>query len=525
MLNSNVFRAEKQGFIAFLCLGTVLMFFACPLARSQNRPSSPPQIGIDNGAYTLRIDSKLVLLDVVVTDQNGNVVTNLKKEDFEILDDQQVQQIVDFEAPGHSAAGPTAAIRSTSELDRRAPQAPVNILVLDEVNTKFEDMAFARYALKKYLEQQPERLRQPTMLAAVTVDHFKVLQDYTQDKSAIVKALNQHFAEYSWNTQADTWTADNFAAVFSALLQVAEATGGHPGHKTMIWIGRGFPSIRVDTMLPNDAAELSALAKMCVNKLLDARITLYTVDPQAFSSMRETDADDFEVGDPFSSSIQFDTLASATGGKSFYGRNDVDAEIGDSIQSGSSFYTLAYRPDDQSDSDPEFHSIRVVMRNPNLHAATRQGYYVTAPTPQATDASVRQKNQMAFDLLSAADTTLIYDGIPVSVTQAADDPWNLTIKVSNAGLNWEQESASAGSTIKLQLLVASYDGSKKLIRRTVRAITIQDSNSHDESNHGPATIALHYQLSREVTPAWVRIVVRDPVSGKIGSANLEFAGK
>ena len=51
-----------------------------------------------------------------------------------------------------------------------APDAPVNIILLDEFNTLFEDEAFARYSLKKYLEKQPDKLTTPTMLLAVGID-------------------------------------------------------------------------------------------------------------------------------------------------------------------------------------------------------------------------------------------------------------------------------------------------------------------------------------------------------------------
>ncbi len=45
-------------------------------------------------------------------------------------------------------------IHSTAELDRLEPNAPVTLIVLDEINTPFGDEAFARYSLKKFLDQQ-----------------------------------------------------------------------------------------------------------------------------------------------------------------------------------------------------------------------------------------------------------------------------------------------------------------------------------------------------------------------------------
>ncbi len=79
---------------------------------------------------------------------------------------------------------------------RLHPHAPVNIILLDEFNTRFEDMAFARYSLKKFLDRQPGKLSTPTMLIAVSLQNFTVLHDYTQNKDDLIQSLNHHFAAY-----------------------------------------------------------------------------------------------------------------------------------------------------------------------------------------------------------------------------------------------------------------------------------------------------------------------------------------
>lgn len=495
------------------------------LAPAQNQPAPPAATASDNGSFTFHVNSKLVLLDVVVTDRKGNVVTNLKQDDFQVFEDGRPEQILNFEAPGLNAPPPVAKITSTAELDRVAPQAPVNIVVLDEINTKFEDMAFARYSLKKYLEAQPDKLNQPTMLAAVTLKRFVVLQDYTQDKNVILDALSHHFAQYPWHYGSDSWNAEKFTRTFAALLQVAEATAGHPGHKNMIWIGRGFPSIRVDEMMPDEADNLTATIQMCINKLRDARITLYTVDPVGLSTTETTDVEGFDLDDPFGSNIQFDAVAVATGGKPFYGRNDVNAEIGTSIHNGTSFYTLSYRPDNQSDLASPFRSIRVVMKDHNLRATTREGYYTSTAAEAISTEPDAGKKQMLFDMFAAADTTLVYDGIPVEITQRAGDPWNLGIRVDEQSLTWSNHDPSGERAAQIQFLIASFNRNNKMIRRTAQTITIHDPNLHRDSSRTPKNIYLRFRLPHEIVPARVRVVVRDPDSGKVGAANLDFVAK
>ena len=283
---------------------SMLGLFVASVTLAAQQDSQPPQPSKDaNTPYTFRVNAKTVVLDVVVTDKHGQVVTNLKKEDFTIQEDAQPQRITSFDNPGASSLASGIEVNSTADLDRLAPEASVDIIVLDEINTRFEDMTFARYSLKRYLDAQPGKLGQPTMLVAVDLHHLTVLRDYTQSKDEILTALDKHFIEYPWHLDSASWKAEQFSAAFASLMQVAESSVGHPGHKNMIWIGHGFPSVRVDTMQPEDAAQLTDSIELCVNMLRDARVTLYTVDPAGVPSVLATDVDGVAVDDPLGGDV------------------------------------------------------------------------------------------------------------------------------------------------------------------------------------------------------------------------------
>src|ERR1700745_809308 len=57
---------------------------------SEHPPSQQPQ-------YRVRVTSELVLVNVVVRDKKGNLVRDLKKEDFTLLEDGKKQAISTFE--------------------------------------------------------------------------------------------------------------------------------------------------------------------------------------------------------------------------------------------------------------------------------------------------------------------------------------------------------------------------------------------------------------------------------------------
>jgi VWFA-related protein len=80
-------------------------FLAAP--QSQSQP------------YMEAIEVRIHNVDVVVTDANGNVVTGLTREDFELLEDGKLQKVSNFAAYSETAAAPTAGTNPTS-----AEQAP-----------------------------------------------------------------------------------------------------------------------------------------------------------------------------------------------------------------------------------------------------------------------------------------------------------------------------------------------------------------------------------------------------------------
>jgi hypothetical protein len=114
-----------------------------PVAEGQQTAAAAP---------TFRVTTNLVFLDVTVLDKKGRpVVTGLTKDDFTVTESKKPQRIFSFDAPRAENAG-------------SAGSAPATILVLDLLNTRFEDSAFARYSVRSYLAHQPAQLDSPTEL-------------------------------------------------------------------------------------------------------------------------------------------------------------------------------------------------------------------------------------------------------------------------------------------------------------------------------------------------------------------------
>ena len=322
------------------------------------------------GTPTFKVTSALVFLDVTVLDKKGHpVVSGLTKDDFTITEDKVPQTIVSFEAPevhvrrvGPEDANPSA-------------KAPATILVMDLLNSRWEDFAYIREEVERFLKAQPQRLASPTELLVVGNESLEMLQSFTQSKADLLEAL-KHFPSalpYKINP-AFGW--ERFGQSLDALQQIALQNKGVPGRKNIVWVGHGSPNVYLEPLaFPEKLlGELKQYVHSTTNMLVDARISLFVIYPglpvrgnvMSFSAAQAG----IDIGDdPFAGDVNFGIFADETGGKLFYNRNYVDAEIKESEQMGAQYYTLTYQPR-EVDPDGKFRRVRVTLRNVNLRAVT-----------------------------------------------------------------------------------------------------------------------------------------------------------
>src|SRR5271157_354515 len=90
-------------------------------------------------------------LDVVVTDKSGRPVPGLEQQDFTLLDNKQPQKILSFRA----VEGGTATADPPVEV----------ILLMDEVNTAFTNVATERNEILRFLRRNGVALAQPVSIA------------------------------------------------------------------------------------------------------------------------------------------------------------------------------------------------------------------------------------------------------------------------------------------------------------------------------------------------------------------------
>src|ERR1035437_6848668 len=111
-----------RSFLLLAILAVAVPLVAPQPAAPTVAPQAPAPLQPDaSGLYTIRRYAPLVVLDVVVHDAKGNIVRDLKREDFHVTEAKEDQNILNFEETGsHIPDADAASINSTQDLDKTA---------------------------------------------------------------------------------------------------------------------------------------------------------------------------------------------------------------------------------------------------------------------------------------------------------------------------------------------------------------------------------------------------------------------
>jgi VWFA-related protein len=146
---------------------------------------------------TFRVQADLVTVDAIVRDKKGQFVSNLKKEDFQVLEDGVPQDIVAMNliVGGRVNNLLTAPPPPTEEGVILPPTRPINdaagriyIFFIDDLHIQFNDTSRVRQLLKK---MEKTLLHQGDMFAIQTSGPSSVALDLTYDLSRFDDAIKK----------------------------------------------------------------------------------------------------------------------------------------------------------------------------------------------------------------------------------------------------------------------------------------------------------------------------------------------
>jgi VWFA-related protein len=287
------------------------------------------QTGAQNPATAVfQSKVRVVLLDVVVTDRNDQPVSNLSKDDFQILEEGKPQTIASFEE--HKGTPPEASAVVPlppdyySNYPQREQSDALNVLVLDALNTPLGDQVNVRQQMIEYLKNiQPG----PQLAIFTLTSKLRMVEGFSASPKALLAALNNK----KWGSgpqsspllrtdaedNADQEVINNMAAAqappgaiqamkdfmdaaktfqtysrvqttLRVLQQLARYLGGVPGRKNIIWFSGSFPVSILPTQGQNYDFNFSDQYKdelrRITNMLAAAQIAIYPISAEGITS-------------------------------------------------------------------------------------------------------------------------------------------------------------------------------------------------------------------------------------------------
>ena len=396
----------RKIFSLFTVVGLLLQAAAPVIAQQSG------QAGINEAR--IQVSSELVLVNVVARDKKGNLVRDLKKGDFTLLEDGKKQEIAtfDFEKVDELAtAGPAEAAvsgvaggallsaRKQAEPSLDARDRRLTLLFFDFSAMDPEQIDRSVDAAKKFVDtkMQPADLMALVSLAT----NMRVDLDFTDDKTKLLAALTafhsgqgQGFengstgsaegaAETSGAFSADDTDFNTFNAdrKLLALQSLMQALGKLPQKKSLIYFSNGISQSGADNQSALRATTAAAVK---------ANVSIYSLDIrglQAFPPGGEAQSASLHGQSAYSgqsvlndlsgnaaSQETLATLSSDTGGKAFFDSNDFSGVFSQVQKDSSAYYVLGFTSNNPL-KDGRFRRLKVQVNRTDLKLDFRAGYY------------------------------------------------------------------------------------------------------------------------------------------------------
>lgn len=560
-------------------LGLVLLFFSCLAANAilsaQGPPQPNPQSENSNNVPSLRITTHFVQINVIVNDKHGNPITGLGQKDFLVLDNGKLQEIHAFSAETNLPFAPSRTPLSPDTYTNRPEEqtnvpASVTVILLDALNTEAADQTLARKQVIQMLREiQPQEYVALYWLG----NGLHILHDFSTDASILRQVLagyesksspqldNSELADPSLKTPnpstpagqtserqafrlafdqrvANQSTRDRVRATVSALVAIANHLGTRKGRKSLVWVSSSFPVSlgydKFDLNWTNDTGEdFAADVRRAARALTDANIAVYPVDARGLlgSSVSANQDDlDSHIGDPTDTDKHlpacgapetFDTmrlLAERTGGKAFYGTNDISGAIRHAMDDSRITYTLGYYPAAVK-WDGSFHEIKVKVARPGTEVRTRSGYFALPDAPVAPPKSERAL------IAQLASTWLPATGIGLHVrAQTSRTPGapSLTTEVHLDLRDIQTQQKEGRWTATVQSVFLQLDNAGHILQADDRTFHPDfDAATYERALRSGITDTRQVRVLPRA--AQLCIVVRDTMGANIGSIYLPLA--
>ena len=283
---------------------------SAPLPVPTQQGGGPQSTGKSAPLATITAQTNLVNLEVAVTDENGDVVTDLKKENFRVLDDGQPQQITNF--------GPS--------------EAPITMVILLEFSSLLG--GFYGYLGKDFAYGFLSHLNSKDWVALKTFSlRTNLMVDFTHNRDEVAQAISSlYFPDF------------HEANLFDAIIETLDEMRDVPGKKSILVIASGYDTFSKHTL------------DQTYKRLKETDVPIFCLDMAEYTSVRGYSSSGVGY---LQNENQMREFGQMTGGYAWFPRFEGEMpSISNSIAALlRNQYTIGFTP--SSGPDGKFHKLTV----------------------------------------------------------------------------------------------------------------------------------------------------------------------
>jgi VWFA-related protein len=498
----------------------------------------------------IRVTTELVLVNVIARDKKGNLVKDLKREDFTVFEDGKKQDISSFdfenvdqlatagpaEATVSGAAGQGALLKPAEKPTINARDRRLVLLFFDFSAMDPEQIDRSVDAAKKFVQT---KMQPADMIALVSLaTNLRIDLDFTDDKTKIIAGLSAYTSSQGQgfdngatgtaegsaetggsftvdDTDYNTFNADRKLLALQSMMQ---ALGKIPQKKALVYFSNGITQSGVDNQSALRATTAAAVKANVSIYALDIR-GLEALPPggdaQTASLHGQSAYSGKSILDQLSSNASSQdtlaTLASDTGGKAFFDSNDFGAVFSQVEKDTSAYYVLGFTSTNGL-RDGRFRHLRVQLNRPDVRLDYRSGYYAGRDFEHLNreDREQQLEDEMASEL--AQTDVVVYAGSAFFRQDESHYYLSVSLIIPGSQIPFVLEKNKDSATIDI---IGEVLESGKLrvgnLRDTLR-LTVESSQQVRRKN-------VQYNTGFVLAPGsyHLKFVVRENQAGRMGS--------
>jgi hypothetical protein len=512
----------------------------------------------------------LVVVDVTVLDKAGKEISNLKKDDFVVMEDGKPQALTVFEfqklAPAGAAPSepaPAPAIKKAAEPDKNAGKqqqitaTPGKIQYQDRrlmvMLFDFSDMAVPEQIRTRdsALDFLQKKMSPSDLVAIMTnTSQLNVVQDFTGDREILTQTIKKFQIGVgsdlaSDGGSGDSTSGDDDGSAFQAdesefnifntdrklasLESAAKMLSALPEKKALLYFSSG---------VSKQGVENQSQLRSTINTANRANVSFYPIDARGLTALPpggDASHPGARSNSMFNGSAvsgqraKFEdtqdtvvSLAADTGGKAFLDDNDLALGIANAQNDIKSYYILGYNSTNDKE-DGKFRRVTIKLANKELTASAKlnykSGYFAQKTFAKFTSAD--RESQLQDALLLGDPVTDLPMAVETDFFRLSKTSYFVPVSLKIPGSELAFAKKGPKEQTDFDFIGQVRDMKGKLAAQVRDGITIKLT---EENVAKLAQSSIQYDTGFSIPPGKYRLklLARENQSGKMGTFETTF---